>query len=183
MIKKIIRYILCSIMRWKVVGEFPANEKKYIIIGAPHTSNYDFIIGLIIKLTNKDTINFIGKKSLFKFPYGWFFKSLGGVPVDRKKNEKLVDAITDIFNSKKQFIFAVSPEGTRSKVNEWKTGFYYIAKQANVPIVPLTFDFKNRQTVVFPAFYTTENQKEDFIYLKSLYKGVEGKIKENSFDV
>lgn len=169
-------------MNWKIVGGFPKDEKKYILIGAPHTSNYDFIIGLLIKFVLDVPINFIGKKSLFKFPFGLFFKAVGGVPVDRQKNEKVVDVVTKIFNNKKQFIFAVSPEGTRSKVDIWKTGFYYIAKQSNVPIVALTFDFGKRQTEVFPPFYPTDNKEADFIYLKSLYKGIEGKVKENSFD-
>lgn len=169
-------------MRWNVVGGFPKDVKKYILIGAPHTSNYDFIIGLLLKFVLDVPINFIGKKSLFKFPFGLFFKAVGGVPVDRKKNEKVVDAVTKIFNNKEQFIFAVSPEGTRSKVDIWKTGFYFIAKQAKVPIVALTFDFGKRQTEVFPPFYPTDNQEADFMYLKSLYKGIEGKVKENSFD-
>ena len=169
-------------MRWSVIGEFPKHEKKYILIGAPHTSNYDFIIGLLIKLALDVPINFIGKKSLFKFPFGWFFKAVGGVPVDRQKNEKVVDAVTKIFNDKEQFIFAVSPEGTRSKVDIWKTGFYFIAKQAEVPIVALTFDFGKRQTEVFPPFYPTDDQEADFRYLKSLYKDIQGKVKENSFD-
>lgn len=176
------RLILYKLLRWKIVGEFPKDIKKYVLIGAPHTSNYDFIIGLLIKITLGVPINFIGKKSLFKFPFGWFFKAVGGVPVDRKKNEKVVDAVTKIFNKKEQFIFAVSPEGTRSKVDTWKTGFYFIAKQANVPIVALTFDFGKRQTEVFSPFYPTDNKEADFTYLKSLYKGIEGKVKENSFD-
>ena len=182
MIKVISRFILHKLMRWSVVGEFPKDIKKYILIGAPHTSNYDFIIGLLIKLTLDVPISFIGKKSLFKFPFGWFFRAVGGVPVDRQKNEKVVDAVTKIFNEKDQFIFAFSPEGTRSKVDVWKTGFYFIAKQSKVPIVALTFDFGKRQTEVFSPFYTTDDQEADFKYLKSLYKGIQGKVKENSFD-
>ena len=77
-------------MKWSVVGEFPKDVKKYILIGAPHTSNYDFIIGLLLKFVLDVPINFIGKKSLFKFPFGVFFKAVGGVPVDRKKNEKVI---------------------------------------------------------------------------------------------
>ena len=176
------KFILFKLMRWKIVGEYPKDIKKYVLIGLPHTSNYDFIIGLLIKFALKVPINFFAKKSLFRFPLGLFFKAVGGVPVDRSKNEKVVDAITRTFNNRDEFIFAVSPEGTRSKVTTWKTGFYYIAKQSKVPIVGMTFDFGRRQTEVFPPFYPTDNIDADFDYLKSLYKGIEGKVKENSFD-
>ena len=181
MITLLSRFILFTIMRWKIVGNFPKGVKKYVLIGAPHTSNYDFIIGLLIKGVLKEPINFIGKKSLFKFPFGIFFKSVGGVPVDRKKNQKTVDAIAKIYEEREQFIFAISPEGTRSKVDTWKTGFYYLAKKANVPIVALTFDFGKRQTEIFEPFYPTDNVEKDFDYLMSLYKGIEGKNEENSF--
>lgn len=181
MISKISKFFLYNVLGWKVVGSFPKNLKKYVLIGAPHTSNFDFIIGLLLKGALKVPINFIGKKSLFKFPLGIFFKSVGGVPVDRKKNQKTVDAITNIFEQRDEFIFAISPEGTRSKVGTWKTGFYYIAKQANVPIVALTFDFGKKQTEIFEPFYPTGNIENDLDYLMSLYVGIEGKIKENSF--
>ena len=183
MLSLLSKFILFKVMRWKIVGEFPETIKKYVLIGLPHTSNYDFIIGLLIKFALKVPINFIGKKSLFKFPFGLFFRAVGGVPVNRNKNEKVVDAVTKIFKSKENFVFAVSPEGTRSKVSKWKSGFYYIAKQSNVPIVGITFDFGKRQTEIFEAFYTTDNKDKDFKYLKSLYKGIEGKVKKNSFDV
>ena len=182
MLSLISKFILFKIMKWKIVGEYPKDITKYVLIGLPHTSNYDFIIGLVIKFALKVPINFIGKKSLFKFPFGLFFRAVGGVPVDRSKNEKVVDAVTKIFKSKENFIFAVSPEGTRSKVSTWKTGFYYIAKQSNVPIVAMTFDFGKRQTEVFPTFYPTDNKEADFNYLKSLFIGIEGKVKENSFE-
>ena len=179
MIKALARFILFKLYNWEIVGEFPENLKKYIIIGAPHTSNHDFIIGLCVKIILDTPVNFIGKKSLFKFPFGIFFRRVGGVPVDRKKNEKLVDSIINIYKKRESFILAISPEGTRSKVTQWKTGFYHIAKGANIPIVAFTFDFGKRQTRLFPPFYPTDNQDADFNYLKSLYTNVEGKIPEN----
>ncbi len=181
MITTLARFILFRILKWKIVGNFPKNLKKYVVIGAPHTSNMDFIIGLLVKTVCKTKINFVGKKSLFKFPHGFFFKSVGGVPVNRKKNEKLVDSIVTIYKEREAFILAISPEGTRKKVVDWKTGFYFIAKQAEVPVVALTFDFGKRQTEIFKPFYTTDNKEADFEFLKSRYKGIEGKVVENSY--
>ena len=179
MIKALAQFILFKLYKWNIRGNFPKDLKKYIIIGAPHTSNHDFIIGLCIKIILDIPVKFIGKKSLFKFPFGYFFKSVGGVPVNRRKNEKLVDSIIQMYNQRDTFILALSPEGTRSKVIDWKTGFYHIAKGANIPIVAFTFDFGKKQTQIFPPYYTTNDQKADFEYLKSIYIGVKGKVSEN----
>ncbi|WP_010521164.1 1-acyl-sn-glycerol-3-phosphate acyltransferase [Aquimarina agarivorans] len=181
MITILSRFILFQVLDWKIVGNFPKDLKKYVVIGAPHTSNMDFIIGLLVKTICKTKINFVGKKSLFRFPFGIFFRSVGGVPVNRKKNEKLVDSIVNVYNERTSFILAISPEGTRDKVEDWKTGFYYIAKQAKVPVVALTFDFGKRQTEIFEPFYTTDNKDADFKFLKSRYIGIKGKVVENSY--
>ena len=127
-------------MRWKFKGDFPSQLKKYIIIAAPHTSWVDFPIAILARNASGEKINFVGKNTLFKGPFGWFFRSLGGAPVDRSRNNKTVDAIVDIFKEKEVFRLALSPEGT-VKVEKWKTGFYYIAKGASVPIVMATLDF------------------------------------------
>lgn len=173
------KFILFSIFRWKIVGEFPKSISKYVIIGAPHTSNYDFIIGLLIKTVKEIKINFLGKASLFVFPLGYFFKSVGGVPINRKKNMNMVQATVNEFKNRDSFVIAISPEGTRSKVNKWRTGFYHIATQANIPIVAFTFDFGKRQTEIFPPFYPTGNMDQDFEYLQSLFKNIEGKHPKN----
>jgi len=175
----IAKFFLFKVLRWKIVGNFPQDISKYVIIGAPHTSNLDFFIGLLIKTILQVKTNFLGKASLFVFPLGYFFRSVGGVPINRKKNENMVDATVNEFNSRKEFIIAISPEGTRSKVDRWKTGFYHIANLAKVPIVGFTFDFGKRQTEIFPPFYTTGNIDKDFEFLKNHFVGVEGKVKQN----
>ena len=175
----IAQFILFKIFKWRVVGDFPKDIPKYVIIGAPHTSNYDFVIGLLVKITKKLKTNFLGKASLFIFPLGYFFRSVGGIPIDRKKNKNVVDATVNEFNARSKFVIAISPEGTRSKVDNWKTGFYYIAKQAGVPVVAITFDFGNRQTEIFPPYYLTGDQEVDIAFLKSRYKNVKGKIALN----
>ncbi len=178
--KTFTRFILQTIFGWKTVGEFPKDLKKYVLIGAPHTHWSDFFLGLGVKYSQELQINYIGKASLFKPPFGFIFKALGGAPIDRSKSSNKVNAIVNIFNSRDQFILALSPEGTRRKVTTWKTGFYYIAKEANVPIVMATLDFKNKQVKISKPYYTTDNKDEDFNFFYKYFEGVEGKVPEYS---
>ena len=177
--KALTKFIFHKLFGWKTIGLFPTDIKKYIIIGAPHTHWQDFFLGWAMKLTQKIPANFIGKASLFKFPLGIFLRALGGTPIDRSKSENRVDAIVNIFKRKEQFILALSPEGTRKRVDTWKTGFYHMAKGANVPIVMMTFDFGNKQVKISEPLYLTDNMDEDFKEIYKFYKGVKGKIPEN----
>ncbi|MDG1529205.1 MAG: 1-acyl-sn-glycerol-3-phosphate acyltransferase [Polaribacter sp.] len=165
----ISKFIFKTILGWKLVGDFPKDLKKYVVIAAPHTSWQDFPIGILARNTSGIKINFIGKDSLFKGPFGFFFRSLGGTPVDRSKSNNLVDAIVNVFNEKEVFRLALSPEGTRKKTTKWKTGFYYIAKGAKVPIVMATLDFKNKQVKFSEPYYTTDDKEKDFEYFKSFF--------------
>lgn len=178
--KHICGFILFKLMGWKIEGSFPTDLKKYVIIVAPHTHWMDFIMGVLIKYSTSLPANYIGKASLFKPPFGFIFRAFGGTPVDRSKSNNLVDAVVDIFNSKDQFVFALAPEGTRKKVNQWKTGFYYIAKGAKVPIVRGVMDFGNKTFTIHPPFYTTEDKEADFKEMRSVYEGALGKIPEYS---
>lgn len=178
--KYLVRFILYTILGWKTIGSFPKNLKKYVLIAAPHTHWVDFPLGIALKYAEGLPANYIGKASLFKPPFGFIFRWLGGAPVDRTKNTNLVQSIVNIFNSREKFILALSPEGTRKKVTEWKTGFYYIAKGANVPIVMATLDFKNKQVKISEPYYTTDNKEQDFDYFYNYFKNVEGKIPELS---
>ena len=174
----ISKFIFQKLLGWKLVGNFPSHLKKYVVIAAPHTSWHDFPIAILARNVSGEKINFIGKDSLFKGPFGWFFKWLGGAPVDRSKNNNLVDAIVDIFNSREEFRLGLSPEGTRKKVEKWKTGFYYIAKGANVPIVMATLDFGKKQVKVSDPYLPTDDMEKDFAYFHSFYEGVQGKNPE-----
>jgi len=174
----ISKFIFKIILGWKLVGNFPKNLKKYVIIAAPHTSWQDFPIGILARNTSGIKINFIGKDSLFKGPFGFIFRSLGGTPVDRSQSNNLVDAIVDVFNSKEEFRLALLPEGTRKKVERWKTGFYYIAKGAKVPIVMATLDFGKKQVKISEPYYPTDDIQKDFEYFKSFYIDVLGKKPE-----
>ena len=154
---------------WKVVGDVPRDEKKYIVIAAPHTSNWDFIIGVMVRSVMGFDSKFLGKKSLFKAPFGWFFKAMGGYPVDRSKSMNLVEQVIQIFNQHEEFVIALAPEGTRNNVNDWKTGFYYIADGAQVPIVPCKIDIKNKTVTFFDPFMTTGVIDDDLPKIKELY--------------
>ncbi len=181
MIKWICRFIFFTILGWKVKGKFPTDIKKYILIVAPHTSWVDFPIAILINYATGLKANYVGKASLFKPPFGFIFRALGGAPVDRSKSTNLVDSIVDIYNSKERFILGISPEGTRKKVETWKTGFYYIAKGANVPIFSAALDFENKTLIIKDEIFIPTSDKEaDIKHLRAFFKGVKGKIPEYS---
>lgn len=171
------KFIYFNVLGWKIIGSFP-NIDKCVVIVVPHTSWVDFFLGLLVRKIWNQEVNFIAKKSLFKPPFGWYVKWVGGAPIDRSKSSNTVEAIATIFNSREKFRLALSPEGTRKKVTEWKTGFYYIAKEANVPIVMVAFDYGKKQVKVSEPHTTSTNIDVDFIQYKTFYKGVVGKVPE-----
>lgn len=177
--KHISRFILFRLLGWEIINDFP-KLKKYVIIVAPHTSWVDFPMALLVKFIKGLQVNYVGKASLFKWPYGFFFRYFGGRPVDRSKNTNKVQAIVDLFKENEAFIFALAPEGTRQKVGEFKTGFYHIAKGAQVPIVMTSLDFKNKQIKISDPFYTTSNKEADFEYIYGYFRGIKGKKPELS---
>jgi len=177
----IYKYIFYKILGWKIIGDFKEKEiKKVVMIVVPHTSWHDFYIAIFTRKTLGVMVNFVGKKELFIWPFGHYFKWMGGAPLDRSKNQNKVEAIADIFNSKDEFRLAMAPEGTRKKVKEWKTGYYYIAQLAKVPIMPVSFNYKTKTVTIGNPFYTTGDIKSDTNFLKEFYKGVEGKVVEYS---
>lgn len=180
--KRIIyEWIFFRLMGWKIIGEMDPSIKKSIMIVVPHTSWHDFYIGLFARGIINLEMNYVAKKELFIFPFGTYFRWMGGAPLDRTGGKNIVDSIASIFKEREVFRLAIAPEGTRKKVTEWKTGFYYIALKAQVPIIPIAFDYGKKQVVLNKPFYPTGNIETDFEILKHLYKGVIGKIPENSF--
>ncbi len=178
--KSISKFILFKILGWEIENSFPTGLNKYVLIIAPHTHWVDFPIGILIKYATGLKANYIGKASLFKPPFGFIFKALGGTPVVRDKNNNVVDAVVDIFNKNDHFIFALSPEGTRKKVKKWKSGFYFIAKGAKVPIVSVALDFGDKKITISEPFYPTDDKDADFLKLRSFFKSAKGKVVENS---
>lgn len=162
---------------WNTNVTFPKDVSKAVIIVGPHTSSWDFIIGLayrsILKISNA---KFLGKKELFKPPFGWFFYWVGGTPVDRNSKKNLVEQVVEKFNHNTELLVALSPEGTRKRVDALKTGFYFIAKQANVPIVMVGLDFKHKTLIVSPPFFTTIDKEQDLEKVLNFYRKIEGKF-------
>jgi len=165
-----------KLLGWKIVGDFPNKDvPKYIIIVAPHTSYWDYPIGVATRRIKKIDAKYLGKKELFAFPpLGWFMRSMGGYPVDRGKKSSMTDAIIDLFDSKEYFSIAITPEGTRSKVDKWKTGFWVIAKKAHLPIVRVAFDFGNKRVLIEKPEYVSDNMEADIERYKAYYRGIKG---------
>jgi 1-acyl-sn-glycerol-3-phosphate acyltransferase len=163
-------------MGWKVSGSMP-QLKKYVIAVAPHTSWWDFPIGILARSAIKlEHARYLGKSQLFRAPYGWFFRMLGGTPVDRSSSHDVVDQVVKIFNQHDEFVLALAPEGTRQKVERLRTGFYYIAKKAGVPIVPVGFDFEKKQVIIGEPLVTTNDFEKDMEVLISFYKPIKGRV-------
>jgi len=162
---------------WKVNQSIP-KEKSYIILVAPHTSNWDFIVGRLVIGSLKVPQRLLMKKEMFFFPIKYLLKALGAMPIDRKKSMKMVDYIVQMFDEKDDFVFAITPEGTRSYVQKWKTGFYHIAVKANVPIVLGKIDYKRKESGLSDVIYPTGNFEKDFKQIIDLLKDVEGRNPE-----
>src|SRR5687768_14288741 len=141
--------LIFRLLGWKIKGSFPAGLKKYIVAIGPHTSNWDFMVGIAARsiLRMKKT-KFLAKSQLFRPPFGWLFRSLGGYPVERTASNDMVRQVAHLFESHDTFVLAIAPEGTRKKVDKLRTGFYYIAKAARVPIIPVGFDFKKKEVIL-----------------------------------
>jgi 1-acyl-sn-glycerol-3-phosphate acyltransferase len=171
--------LLFKTFGWKVKGSMPPDIKKFIIAVAPHTSNWDFIVGLAARsILRIHKAQFLGKSQLFKPPFGWFFRALGGHPVQRTTSEDMVEQVVRIFNDHDQFILAMAPEGTRKKVQKLRTGFYYIAKGARVPIIPVGFDFAKRAVIVGPTLFPSDHFEADMQKILSFYRTVRGRNPE-----
>ena len=162
-------------MGWKLLGRFPDLDQCVVAV-APHTSWIDFPLGLIVRSCLGEQINYVGKKSLFRPPFGWFFRWTGGAPVDRGKNSDTVKAVADIFKQRKVFRLALAPEGTRKKVDHWRTGFYYIALEAGVPIVLVAFDFGKKQVKISEPLMPTGDFEADYEGYRQFFEGVTGYI-------
>jgi len=178
---RFISRLLLTVMGWNTnaVGHFPIHVEKCVMIVAPHTSGWDFFIGILYRSLFKLTKSrYLGKKELFKPPFGFLFRWLGGTPVDRSSSNNTVKEVVNMFSSTDELIIALSPEGTRQKVDRLKTGFYNIANQAQVPIVMVGLDFKNKQLVFSEPFHASGDQQKDFDQIIRFFGPIQGKHPE-----
>jgi 1-acyl-sn-glycerol-3-phosphate acyltransferase len=160
---------------WKIKGDVPRKINKYLIVVAPHSSNWDFLMGLAVRSILKFSSNYLGKKELFNSPIGWFFRMTGGRPVDRSKSSHLVDQVSELYKKEKQFVLALAPEGSRKKSDRWKSGFYYIAVKAEIPIVMCGIDYSTKTITFAPPFSPSGNFEKDAVIMWDFFKNMKGK--------
>ncbi|MBK9983228.1 MAG: 1-acyl-sn-glycerol-3-phosphate acyltransferase [Saprospiraceae bacterium] len=177
---KYLSRLILRILGWKVILEIPADLKKYVVAVAPHTSWKDFFLGLVVRSSIGRKIYYLGKKELFDSPFGFFFWWTGGRPVDRKQKTGLVDQVVALFNGSEEFAIGIAPEGTRKKVSDFKTGFYFIAQKAGVPIIPCSFDYGHKTVHFMKPFYPTSDSEKDLDLIWSYFDGVMGAKVEGS---
>ena len=172
----VIRHILVVFAKtfllvkgWKVVGDAP-KEKKYIFIAAPHTSNWDFIYMLCVALTKNVDICWMGKEQLFPKPFKGLMTWLGGISIARSTTNNTVSEMVKRFKAAEKMSLLITPEGTRSKVEKWKTGFYHIALEAKVPIFRGFIDASSKTCGIFDKFIPTGRLEEDMEKIKDFYR-------------
>lgn len=170
--------ILFKLTGWRPGGKLP-DAPKFVLLAAPHTSNWDLPAMLMVGMYFSVWPKWFGKKELFRPPFGWFMKLIGGIPVDRSKHNNLVDQAADAFRSRERFILAVQPEGTRKKTEYWKTGFYRIALESSVPISLGYLDYGNKEGGFGPTLIPTGNIEDDFDILRNFYKASMAKKPQN----
>jgi 1-acyl-sn-glycerol-3-phosphate acyltransferase len=158
-------------MGWRIEGTFP-DLPKFVIIVAPHTSNWDFVAGLVCDLALDLNAGFLAKHSIFVGPFGWWLKSLGGIPVVRHASHNVVSQVAAEFARRDKLVLAIAPEGTRRKVDTWKSGYWHIARAAGVPLVPVGLDFGRRAAVIGPVYHPTSSIADDEAVLKAFFAGI-----------
>lgn len=172
MLKKIGR-VAVRLIRWRIDGEIPPHSKR-VLVAAPHTSNWDFLLAMIVPPALGIRINWLGKYTLFRKPFGWFFRMLGGIPVDRARTTGIVGQSVAAFESTDELNLVITPEGTRRKREYWKSGFYWIALAAKVPIVLVKVDGSNRTVRVGADFALTGQVGADMDRIRKFFEGHNG---------
>jgi 1-acyl-sn-glycerol-3-phosphate acyltransferase len=161
--------LLLRLAGFHLEGEYPAEHVRYVMIVAPHTSNWDFLVGLFAKWALGLRVRFLAKHTLFKFPLGVFLRWWGGIPIRRHAAVGVVPDAVEAFRRSESLALVITPEGTRRKSEAWKSGFYRIAQEAGVPIVPVVFDYPRRAVRFHPPFWPTGDYEQDLPRLQALY--------------
>jgi 1-acyl-sn-glycerol-3-phosphate acyltransferase len=178
MLSALARFLL-RIRGWTIVGGLP-EVPKAVLIAAPHTSNWDGFVALTYKVAIGLDVKFFGKESLFWFPLGTLLRALGGIPLDRSHAGSAVGQAVRQFNENDSFYLGLAPEGTRSKRPHWKTGFYRIAQQAGVPVIPGYMDYPNKRIGLGDPVYLSGDTEKDLDIFRDFYAGIEGSRPEKT---
>jgi len=174
---RIIARAILRLFGWRVDGTFP-NLPRFVIIAAPHTSNWDFPVGVLAKYAIGIRVSFLGKDSLFRPPLGWLMRWLGGQPVDRTHPHGLVEQTAEAMRRAERFVLVIAPEGTRRRVARWKSGFYRVASTVGVPIVPGFFDYGTRTIGFGPPLWPSGDEDADLAALRAFYRDKQGRHPE-----
>lgn len=164
---------------WKINGRLPDVPKAIVAI-APHTSNWDFFVGLFVKFRLGLRVSFLGKHSIFRFPIKGFLTRMGGIPVHRGTAQGVVGQMVEAFAKREQLILVITPEGTRKRVENWKTGFLHIAKEVRIPVVPVAFDYARRVIDIQPGLMINQDISEELQRVKNCFSHAHGKNEENA---
>ena len=176
---QVIAKAILKIGGWEMVGEQPG-AKRAVVIAAPHTSNWDGFWALVYKVAMQLDIHFFAKQSLFWFPLNVLLRALGGIPLDRKRAASAVDQAVEMFRNSESFYFGLAPEGTRSRADHWKSGFYRIARGAGVPVVLGFLDYGNRRIGIGPTLTLSGDWQKDLEFCREFYKDIQGRCPEKA---
>jgi len=176
---RIVYKVILKLCGWTVPQEGLENLPKAVLVAAPHTSNLDFIIGYMTFRIMRRRIKFLIKKEAFKGPMGWFIKSMGGIPVDRHKKTNLVDQVVDIINEHEDILIMFTPEGTRKYNADWKSGFYWVALKAKVPIQLCLIDYKRKFGGFGPRLIPSGDYETDLAEMKAFASTITARVPEN----
>ncbi|MEX1221087.1 MAG: lysophospholipid acyltransferase family protein [Idiomarina sp.] len=164
---------------WKINGELP-ELRQAIIPVAPHTSNWDFFVGVFVMFALGLRLNFLGKHTIFRFPVNGILRRLGGIPIDRSAAQGVVGQMVEQFRSRNQLVLALAPEGTRKKVTEWKRGFLHIAHQTQVPVIPVCFDFSKRSVDIAKPMMIASDIEAELVRVKAAVAHAIGRNPEHA---
>jgi 1-acyl-sn-glycerol-3-phosphate acyltransferase len=168
-VRRFVGVLGLRLLGWRVDGGFP-DRPKLVIIVAPHTSNWDFVVGFMAYLALEIDATWFGKHTLFWWPLGPVLRHFGGIPVLRSRSMNVVELYVREFARRERMVLALAPEGTRRRVATWRSGFYHIARQAGVPILPVAFDWSARRVRFFPTLEPTGDEETEIAALRSLYE-------------
>jgi 1-acyl-sn-glycerol-3-phosphate acyltransferase len=169
--------ILLGLFGWKAMGEVPPSG-KFVLVGAPHTSNWDFPIAIAASFVYRIQIHWLGKDSLFRWPFGWFMRKLGGIPVDRKHTHGVVRQLKRQFDESDNLIIVIAAKGTRKKTQYWKSGFYWLAHSAQVPILCSYYNYEKKQVHIGLTILPGDDIKKDMDTLREYFSDMRGKYPE-----
>ncbi|SDH47555.1 Acyltransferase [Pseudomonas benzenivorans] len=171
---------LLKLLGWRIEGELPQLD-KFVVIGAHHTSNWDFVIFIAVKFVLRLNARWFGKHTIFRWPFGRLLRAWGGIPIRRERQQHRVEQAVRAFREHRQFMLILAPEGTRKKVERWRMGFYHIALGAGVPILLGALDYRNKRVFIGPLFWPSGDAAADLKEILAFYRSFVPKKPEYAF--